>query len=70
MIERYTLPRMGAVWTRTRKYETWLQVELAVCEAREERGEVPGGVARRVKRKVALSILTGLRKSNGLPNMT
>ena len=54
MIERYTLPRMGAVWTRTRKYETWLQVELAVCEAREERGEVPGGVARRVKRKVAL----------------
>ena len=54
MIERYTLPRMGAVWTRKRKYETWLQVELAVCEAREERGEVPGGVARRVKRKVAL----------------
>ena len=52
MIERYTLPRMGAVWTPKRKYETWLQVELAVCEAREERGEVPGGVARRVKRKV------------------
>ena len=54
MIERYTLPRMGAVWTRKRKYETWLQVELAVCEAREERGEVPSGVARRVKRKVTL----------------
>ena len=54
MIERYTLPRMGAVWTPKRKYETWLQVELAVCEAREEKGEVPRGVARRVGRKVAL----------------
>ena len=54
MIERYTLPRMGAVWTSKRKYETWLQVELAACEAREESGEVPRGVARRVKRKVAI----------------
>ena len=40
MIERYTLPRMGAVWTAQRKYETWLQVELAACEAREETGDV------------------------------
>ena len=54
MIERYTLPRMGAVWTSKRKYETWLQVELAACEAREESGDVPGGVARRVKRKVTI----------------
>ena len=54
MIERYILPRMGAVWTPKRKYETWLQVELAACEAREETGEVPKGMARRVKRKVTL----------------
>ena len=54
MIERYTLPRMGAIWTRKRKYETWLQVELAVCEAREETGEVPRGAARRIKRNVTL----------------
>ena len=54
MIERYTLPRMGGIWTPKRKYETWLEVELAVCEAREESGEVPQGVARRVKRKVAI----------------
>ena len=54
MIERYTLPRMGAIWTPQRKYETWLQVELASCEAREEAGEVPRGMARRVKRKVTL----------------
>ena len=54
MIERYTLPRMGAVWTPQQKYETWLQVELAACEAREETGDVPRGTARRVKQKVTL----------------
>ena len=54
MIERYTLPRMGAVWTPMRKYEAWLEVELAACEAREETGDVPRGMARRVKRKVTL----------------
>ena len=54
MIERYTLSRMGAIWTPKRKYETWLQVELAACEAREETGEVSKGVAQRVKRKVAI----------------
>ena len=54
MIDRYILPRMGVVWSPKRKYETWLQVELAVCEAREERGEVPKGLARRIKRKVTI----------------
>lgn len=54
MIERYTLPRMGAVWTQERKYTAWLQVELAVCEALEEIGEVPEGVARHVKRRVKI----------------
>ena len=54
MIERYTLPRMGAVWTQERKYAAWLQVELAACEALEEIGEVLEGVARRVKRTVKI----------------
>ncbi len=55
MIERYTLPRMGAVWTTERKYETWLQVELAVCAALEETGRVPKGVARRIRHTVTLN---------------
>jgi len=49
MIDRYTLPRMGAVWTQTRKYELWLQVELAVCEAMEQMGKVPRGVTTRIR---------------------
>lgn len=41
MIERYTLPEMGELWTDTYKFKTWLQVELAVCEAQAELGYIP-----------------------------
>lgn len=33
MIERYTRPEMGRIWTLHNRYRAWLQVELAVCEA-------------------------------------
>jgi adenylosuccinate lyase len=55
MIDRYTLPRMGAVWTQTRKYELWFQVELAVCEAMEHMGQVPRGVTARIRKKVTIN---------------
>ena len=55
MIDRYTLPRMGAVWTQTRKYELWLKIELAVCEAMEHTGKVPRGVASRIQKKVTVN---------------
>ena len=41
MIERYTLPEIGVVWTEEAKYRAWLKVELAVCRARAELGEIP-----------------------------
>ena len=41
MIERYTLPEIGAVWTEEAKYRAWLKVELAVCRARARLGEIP-----------------------------
>lgn len=55
MIDRYTLPRMGAVWTQIRKYELWLKIELAVCEAMEHSGKVPRGVANRIQKKVTIN---------------
>ena len=57
MIDRYTLPRMGAVWTQAHKYELWLQVELAVCEAMEKMGQVPSGVAGRIRKKITVNPL-------------
>ena len=41
MIERYTLPEMGELWTEKFKYQTWLEVEIAVCEAQAELGYIP-----------------------------
>jgi adenylosuccinate lyase len=41
LIERYTLPEMGDLWTETYKLKTWLQVEIAVCEAQAELGKIP-----------------------------
>ena len=41
MIDRYTLPEMGAIWSDEGKYSAWLAVELAVCEAWASRGRIP-----------------------------
>lgn len=41
MIERYTLPEMGAIWGEQRKIDHWLAVEIAVCEAWAKRGVIP-----------------------------
>jgi adenylosuccinate lyase len=41
MIERYTLPEMGRVWSEAYKYELWCRVELMVLEAHAKAGTVP-----------------------------
>ena len=41
MIERYSRPRMKRVWSDENKYDKWLLVELAVCEAWADEGVVP-----------------------------
>jgi adenylosuccinate lyase len=51
VIERYTLPEMGELWTETYKLKTWLQVEIAVCEAQAELGKIPEEAVEEIKRK-------------------
>ena len=41
MIERYSRPAMKKVWSEENKYQKWLQVELAACEAWTEEGVIP-----------------------------
>src|SRR5258707_8918794 len=41
MIDRYTLPEMGRVWSEAHKYELWCQVETLVLEAHAGAGTVP-----------------------------
>lgn len=51
MIERYTLPEMGEIWTDDYKLKTWLQVEIAVCEAQAELGYTPQAAVDEIKAK-------------------
>ena len=41
MIERYTLPEMGKIWTENAKFQSWLKVEIAACEANCSLGKIP-----------------------------
>ena len=40
MIERYTLPEMGEIWNENSKFQSWLDVELAACQANFELGKI------------------------------
>lgn len=41
MIEKYTRPEMGRIWSTEHKYACWLRVEIAVAEAWAEEGRIP-----------------------------
>ena len=56
MIERYTLPEIGNVWTEQAKYAAWLKVELAVCRARAELGEIPSDEVEELADKATFSV--------------
>jgi len=46
VIERYTLPEMGVIWSDEHKLEVWKQVEVLALEAWEKLSKAPRGVAR------------------------
>jgi adenylosuccinate lyase len=56
MIERYCRPEMADVWSDARRLACWLDVELAMTEAREERGDVPAGTTARVRAAARLDV--------------
>ncbi len=56
MIERYTRPEMGTLWSQTAKYQAWLDVELAACRALARRGEIPPGDLAEIEGKAAFDI--------------
>jgi adenylosuccinate lyase len=56
MINRYTHPEMGAIWSEQRRYETWLEVELAAADAMAESGLVPADAARELRAKARFEV--------------
>ncbi len=56
MIARYTNPEMGRIWSDQRRYETWLQVEIAAVDAMARAGIVPEDAARDIRTRAAFDI--------------
>jgi len=56
MIPRYSRPPMAAVWSEENKFKTWLEVELAACQAHVEMGRIPKDAFAEIKKKAAFSI--------------
>ena len=49
MIERYTRPEMGHLWSIQNEWQTILNVEIAACEAMAELGEIPAAAVQNIK---------------------
>jgi adenylosuccinate lyase len=56
MIPRYTRPEMAKIWTEQRKFETWLAIEVEVCEALSELGEIPAEAVREIRKKAKFDV--------------
>jgi adenylosuccinate lyase len=56
MIERYTREEMGSLWTLENKYRKWLEVEIAVCEAWAEAGEIPAEALSVIKERAGFDV--------------
>ncbi len=51
MIKRYTLDRMGNVWSEVNKFKKWLDVEIAICRAWNKLGKIPDDALREIEEK-------------------
>ena len=56
MIERYTNPEMGNIWTLQHEFEVMLDVEIAACEAMAELGEIPKEAAVNIREKAQFDL--------------
>ena len=56
MIKRYTLPEMGAIWTEENRFQKWLEVELAACQANAEAGNIPAAAVPVIREKAGFSV--------------
>ena len=56
MISRYSRKEMTAIWSEENRYATWLEIELAVCEALTRRGEIPAESFRTISEKAGFDV--------------
>ena len=63
MIERYTRPEMGRIWSEENGFQKWLEVEILAAEGMARLGKVPKAAIARIKKRRA-STLSASASSN------
>lgn len=56
MIKRYSLPQMQKIWSRENRFQKWLEIEILVCEAQAELGQISQEVLKEIKEKAGFDI--------------
>jgi adenylosuccinate lyase len=56
MIERYTLPAIGEIWSEENKLKNWLKIEIAACEGWANLGHVPAEAVQTIKAKANFNV--------------
>ena len=56
MIDRYTRPEMGKIWTDENRYDAWLEVEILASEAWAEMGEIPKEEVEKIRQNASFSV--------------
>lgn len=56
MIERYTLPAIGDIWSEENKLKNWLKIEIAACEGWASLGQVPAEAVKTIKAKASFDV--------------
>lgn len=56
MIERYTLPEMGGIWSEKNKLNNWLKIEIAACEAWAKLGKIPPEAVKVIRDKARFKV--------------
>ncbi len=56
MISRYSREKMTAIWSQENKYQKWLDVEIAACEAMVKLGKVPAAAVETIKAKAVINV--------------
>jgi len=56
VIPRYSREKMTAIWSQENKYQKWLDVEVAACEAMVKLGKVPAGAVENIKAKAVINV--------------
>lgn len=56
MIDRYTRPEMGNIWTEENRFKAWLEVEILACEAWVKLGEIPEEDVKKIRENASFDI--------------